>query len=44
MEVQQQDGISTRTEIEEPNGEGEIRASKEAISFMLSIGETLSVI
>lgn len=44
MEELQQDEISTRTETEEPDREEEIRASKEAISFMLNIGKTLSVI
>lgn len=40
MEAQQQHA----TEIEQPNREDEIRASTEAISFMLNIGETFSVI
>lgn len=45
MEVQrqQQDETSTSTEIEEPDQEEGIRASKEAISFMLNIGETFLV-
>lgn len=43
QQQQQQDETSTGTEIEEPDQEEEIRASKEAIDFMLNIGETFSV-
>lgn len=44
MEVQQQDEIPSRTEIEEPDQEEQIQASEEAISFMFNIGEASSVI